>query len=186
MSNRIAALFVVAVALAANTGSNFNSEGYRSAHYRGPVTHSPEGTSRIAVPAAASVWRMREAIFIDVLPAEGAVVDPRTGRWRLLEPHGSIPGAYWFPGAGNGELSPETAHWLEQGISRLTKGRRGRMLVVFCKADCWLSWNAARRIAALGYSNVWWLSEGTDGWREAEMPLAPTEPRPISTTSDNR
>lgn len=29
-----------------------------------------------------------------------------------------------------------------------------------------MSWNTVRRAAALGYQNIYWLSEGTDGWTD--------------------
>jgi rhodanese-related sulfurtransferase len=39
-----------------------------------------------------------------------------------------------------------------------------------------MSWNAARRLRALGYTDVRWLAEGTDGWREAGLPLVEARP----------
>lgn len=186
MNARVITLAAALFLLTGNTDGNFNLFGYRIAHYRGPVTRSPEGAPRIAVDAAISVWRSREAIFVDVLPAEGAVVDARNGQWRLAEPHSSVPGTYWFPGAGSGELSSDKERWFHEGMERLSRGRKDRMTIVFCQADCWLSWNAARRLASYGYSNVWWLAEGTNGWREAAMPLAIIRPQPISGTSDSR
>ena len=50
------------------------------------------------------------------------------------------------------------------------------MLLVFCRADCWMRWNAARRLRAMGYRNVWWLAEGTDGWRDLGQPLVRAVP----------
>jgi rhodanese-related sulfurtransferase len=41
-----------------------------------------------------------------------------------------------------------------------------------------MSWNAAKRARALGYSNVVWYPEGTDGWLAAGLPVQPTEPEP--------
>jgi rhodanese-related sulfurtransferase len=43
-----------------------------------------------------------------------------------------------------------------------------------------MSWNAAKRALALGYSNVAWYREGTDGWLASGLPLqdATPEPRP--------
>jgi PQQ-dependent catabolism-associated CXXCW motif protein len=43
--------------------------------------------------------------------------------------------------------------------------------VFFCLKDCWMSWNAAKRALSLGYRNVMWFSEGTDGWQELGYPL---------------
>jgi PQQ-dependent catabolism-associated CXXCW motif protein len=47
-------------------------------------------------------------------------------------------------------------------------------------ADCWMSWNAAKRALELGHKAVVWYPEGTDGWSEAGLPLAPATavPRP--------
>ena len=52
------------------------------------------------------------------------------------------------------------------------------MIVTFCLDDCWMSWNAAKRLHALGYTNVWWLAEGTDGWRDLGRPLIDATPEP--------
>lgn len=186
MPARATTLAIMLFLLAGNADGDFNAEGYRTTHVRSPVGRAPEGAAQIAVPAAADIWRSREALFIDVLPAEGGVADRSTGRWRLAEPHNSIPGAFWFPGAGAGDLSVATNRWLQRGLASLARGQKDRMIVVFCKADCWLSWNAARRLASSGYSNVWWFAEGADGWREAGMPLAPVHPQIISAISDNR
>jgi rhodanese-related sulfurtransferase len=43
-----------------------------------------------------------------------------------------------------------------------------------------MSWNAAKRALTLGYSDVAWYPEGTDGWTKASLPLqdATPEPRP--------
>jgi rhodanese-related sulfurtransferase len=43
-----------------------------------------------------------------------------------------------------------------------------------------MSWNAAKRALSLGYSNVAWYRDGTDGWSASGLPLenATPEPRP--------
>jgi PQQ-dependent catabolism-associated CXXCW motif protein len=153
----------------------FNAEGYRVAHYRGPVPLGSSEVHRIALPAAARLRPDRDAIFIDVLPAEGGHREA-DGGWRLAQQRESIPGAHWFPEAGRGVLAPDIGPWFERGIARLTGGRRERMLIIFCLADCWMSWNAAKRLRALGYTNVWWLAEGTDGWRDLGRPLSRVMP----------
>lgn len=179
-------LIIAAIALAA-TGADaaaaqdglFDADGYRAAHYRGPVPSAPVGVPRIALPAAAALRPDVDALFIDVAPAEGGHRDPRTGRWTLAQPRNSIGGAHWFPGAGvGGARDPAIGRWFERGIARLTGGRRNRMVVVFCLADCWMSWNGAKRLAAAGYTNIWWLAEGSDGWTELGLPLAPATPEP--------
>jgi PQQ-dependent catabolism-associated CXXCW motif protein len=42
--------------------------------------------------------------------------------------------------------------------------------------DCWMSWNAARRAVALGYSAVNWYPLGADGWANSGLPLAENTP----------
>jgi rhodanese-related sulfurtransferase len=41
-----------------------------------------------------------------------------------------------------------------------------------------MSWNAAKRALAMGYVNVAWYPEGTDGWEEAGLPLTEAKPAP--------
>lgn len=166
----------------------FNADGYRIASYRAPISQTPAGTHRIAPAAAASLRPDADAIFIDVMPAEGARRDTQTGVWTLAVPRLSIAGAHWFPEAGRGEPDADIARWFDRGIVQLTNGRRHKMIIVFCRADCWMSWNAARRLAARGYSNIWWLAEGSDGWSDLGRPLVPLLPEAgaISASSDNR
>ncbi|QUT05710.1 rhodanese [Sphingobium phenoxybenzoativorans] len=165
-----------AVATGAEPGEElFNADGYRIAHYRAPVPYAPQGVGRIAPAAAAQLRPDRDALFIDVLPAEGGHREA-DGQWRLAQPRPSIPGAHWFPETGRGELAPGFADWFARGVARLSRGRKDRMIVTFCLADCWMSWNAARRLRALGYTNVWWLAEGTDGWRDMDLPLVNATP----------
>ena len=54
------------------------------------------------------------------------------------------------------------------------------MIVIYCLRDCWMSWNAAKRAMTMGYRNVVWYPDGTDGWEDALLTLAPckAEPRP--------
>lgn len=153
----------------------FDAGGYRIAHYRAPVHSAPPGVGRIAPQAAAQLRPGRDALFIDVLPAEGGHREA-DGRWRLATPHESIPGAHWFPEAGRGELAPGIGDWFMQGIARLTGGRRDRMLILFCRSDCWMGWNAAKRLRAQGYDNVWWLAEGVEGWTDLKRPLSRARP----------
>lgn len=162
-------------ACAAQEAELFDAAGYRAAHYRAPVRHPPEGVGRIAPAAVAGLRPDVDAILIDVLPAEGGHLTP-DGRWRLARPHDSIPGAHWFPESGRAAPPPAILAAFERGVARLAGGSKSRMIVTFCLADCWMGWNAARRLRALGYRNVWWLAEGTDGWIELRLPLVRAVP----------
>lgn len=153
----------------------FGPDGYRIAHYRGPVPLAPDGVRRILPAAVAAL--PPDVLLIDVLPAEGGHRDA-DGIWHLAVARPSLPRAHWFPEAGRGLLDPAIGRWFERGIARLAHGDLNRRIVTFCLADCWMSWNAAKRLRALGYTNVWWLAEGTDGWRDMGLPLIDARPEP--------
>jgi PQQ-dependent catabolism-associated CXXCW motif protein len=153
----------------------FNAAGYRIAHYRGPIAAPPDGVTRIAPRDAAKLRPDRDALLIDVLPAEGGHKEA-DGRWRIAVARPTIPGAHWFPEAGRGEPDPAIATGFVKGIARLTHGNRRTVLIVFCLSDCWMSWNAAKRLHSLGYRDVRWLAEGTDGWRDLGLPLQDAVP----------
>ncbi len=153
----------------------FNDDGYRTARYRAPVPAPPSGVVRISLPEAARLRPDRDALFIDVLPAEGGHRD-QDGRWRLAVRPLTIPGAHWFPEAGRGEPDLVILAGFARGVARLSNRRRDRPIIVFCLSDCWMSWNAARRLHALGYRDVRWLAEGTDGWRDLGLPIEEAVP----------
>lgn len=153
----------------------FDAAGYRAARYRAPVSHPPEGVGQIAPIALAGLRPDIDAIFVDVLPAEGGLVQD-DGHWGLVEAHSTIPGARWFPEVGRSTPPQRLLSGFERRLARLTGGDKSRMIVTFCLADCWMGWNAARRLRALGYRNVWWLAEGTDGWTDLGLALTPVVP----------
>lgn len=168
-------LMTLPAALYAQESGLFDEAGYRAAQYRGPVQRAPEGVGRIAPAAVAALQPDIDAVLIDVMPAEGGYRQDN-GRWRLARAHSSIPGAHWFPEAGRSAPPPAILSAFQRNVARLSGGDKSRMIVTFCLADCWMSWNAARRLRAMGYRNVWWLAEGSDGWLDLRLPLAPVVP----------
>lgn len=156
-------------------GPLFNADGYRIMRYRAPVPSAPEGVTPVAAGEVSALRDRHNALLIDVMPAEGGHREA-DGRWRLALPRRTIPGAHWFPEAGRGDPDPAIAAGFVRGVARLSNGRRERTIVVFCLSDCWMSWNAARRLAALGYRDVRWLAEGTDGWSALSLPLVDAVP----------
>jgi len=97
--------------------------------------------------------------------------------WRD-KPRFSIPGSAWLRDTGYGELAAATEAYLKNGLATLTGGDRAKPLVIYCLRDCWMSWNAAKRAVAWGYTHVIWYPEGTDGWQAADLPLEPAQPVP--------
>ncbi len=153
--------------------------GYRIERQRAPV---PDDIPPPARPVAADEARAllaAGAIAIDVLGAAQSRYDELDGTWPVNEPRFSLPGATWLPEVGRGTLTDPMQAYLEDNLERLTEGDRSAPLLFFCVADCWMSWNAARRAASLGYPNVYWLPSGTDGWRAKGWPLQAVEPVPV-------
>jgi PQQ-dependent catabolism-associated CXXCW motif protein len=91
----------------------------------------------------------------------------------------NIPGSIWLPDTGYGALAAETESYLRIGLERITNGDHARLLIIYCRRDCWMSWNAAKRALTMGHKNVAWYPEGTDGWEAAGLPLRVTEPAPV-------
>lgn len=152
--------------------------GYRLDTYRAPVPATLAGARVLDAAAALAIWRNGAAAFIDVLPRppRPAQLPPGT-LWRD-QPHASIPGALWLPNVGFGALSDATDAYFRAGLAMATRGDVNAPVVIFCQRDCWMSWNAAKRALAYGYREVAWFPEGTDGWSDAGLALAPVEPRP--------
>jgi PQQ-dependent catabolism-associated CXXCW motif protein len=155
-------------------------DGYRLEDYRAPTPATLRGARVIGTDEAEKIWRSHSAAFVDVLPRPPRPRDLPAGTLWRDKPRSNIPGSTWLPDTGYGELAASMAEYFAKGLEKATNGDRARMLVLYCLADCWMSWNAAKRALTLGYSDVAWYPEGTDGWLAADLPLqdATPEPRP--------
>jgi PQQ-dependent catabolism-associated CXXCW motif protein len=155
-------------------------DDYRTDNYRTPVPATLKGGRVITTKDAEAIWRDKRGAFIDVMPRppKPANLPPETV-WRD-KPRHNIPGSLWLPDTGYGRLATETEAYLRDGLARASAGRRDALLVIYCQADCWMSWNAAKRAVSYGYSNVVWYPEGTDGWELEDLPLADAQPEPRS------
>lgn len=150
--------------------------GYRIAHYRAAVPETVPGGTRVDRDRVDQLIK-DGAILLDVMPSEGAGADPQTGQWRLSRAHQSIPGATWLPDVGRGVLAAGFDNYLANNVASLTGRDLKKPLIVFCQSDCWMGWNAVQRIAKLGYTNINWFPEGTDGWVEwGDRKLVPVTP----------
>jgi PQQ-dependent catabolism-associated CXXCW motif protein len=108
---------------------------------------------------------------------------PASTIWRE-KPREDIPGSIWLPDTGYGALAPVMEQYFEQGLAQLSGGDRDRMLVFYCLASCWMSWNAAKRALAIGYRHVAWYPDGTDGWATEHWPLELRTPMPRPPASE--
>jgi PQQ-dependent catabolism-associated CXXCW motif protein len=146
--------------------------------YRAPTPETVAGGVVLGTDAAYELWKSGSAVWIDVLPAPRRPANlPSSALWMPL-PHRDIPGSLWLPDIGRGALSPELETYVQDHLEAATGGHRDTAIVFYCLADCWMSWNAAKRAASWGYTRVYWFPDGTDGWEAAKLPLTETEAVP--------
>jgi PQQ-dependent catabolism-associated CXXCW motif protein len=152
--------------------------GYRTHDYRAPTPATLAGARVVTTAEAEALWQDKAAIFIDVMPRAPKPANLPPGTIWRDRPRSDIPGSIWLPDTGYGELAPSTEEYLRTNVARITGSDRTKLLVVYCLRDCWMSWNAARRLLAMGYANVAWYPEGTDGWTDALLPVVNAQPVP--------
>lgn len=152
-------------------------DGYRTEDYRSPVPITLAGARVLATAEAEAIWRDNSGAFVDVLPRAPKPNLPAGTVWRE-RPHRDIPGSIWLPDTGYGKLAASTEDYLRRGLDRASGDDKARLLVIYCQENCWMSWNAAKRVLSYGYRNVAWYPEGTDGWERSNLPLADAQPEP--------
>jgi len=154
--------------------------GYRTHDYRAPTPARLAGARVITTAQADALWQDKAAIFVDVMPRAPRPPNLPPGTIWRDRPRLNIPGSIWLPDTGYGELAPVTDTYLRSNLEHVTGGDRTKLLVIYCLKDCWMSWNAAKRILAMGYVNVAWYPEGTDGWTDALLPVIDAQPAPAT------
>jgi PQQ-dependent catabolism-associated CXXCW motif protein len=177
LAGAILAAFMVAASAYAQQGVAEPDE-YRTENYRAPVPATLAGARVLSTAEAEMIWRAGASVFIDVLPRAPKPKNlPEGTVWRD-KPRHNIPGSIWLPDTGYGKLSAATEDYLRRGVERGSGGNKAALLVIYCQEDCWMSWNAAKRILSYGYRNVAWYPEGTDGWERANLPVVESQPEP--------
>lgn len=170
-----ALLLVQAPAYAAEVAE---PEAYRNDDYRSPTPRTLRGARVLSNDDAEAIWRQGGAVFIDVLPHAPRPANLPAGTIWREKPRLNIPGSIWLPDTGYGALAPVTEAYFRDNLARATGGDRGKLIVIYCLRDCWMSWNAAKRALAFGYTNVAWYPDGTDGWGEMNNPVQESKPEP--------
>jgi PQQ-dependent catabolism-associated CXXCW motif protein len=181
MIKRLARVLVAALALTAFAQAQervAEPEGYRTDNYRAPVPATLRGARVLSTAQAEAIWRAGGAVFFDVLPRPPKPPNLPPGTIWRDKPRFNIPGSMWLPDTGYGVLAEATEDYLKQGLAKASGGDMAKLLVVYCQADCWMSWNAAKRALGYGYANVAWYPEGTDFWEAAGLPLVESQPEP--------
>lgn len=93
----------------------------------------------------------------------------------------TIPGAYIIDWAGTEQMHlPGREEKLQKNfevVMRLIEADKTKPVIVFCHSTlCWLSINAALRLQAIGYSDIYWYRGGKESWSSAGLPLIPSVP----------
>ncbi len=186
MKWKLAGLALAAFVATAHAQENVSEpDGYRTENYRAPVPAMLSGVRVLTTVEAETVWRAGSAVFIDVLPRAPKPPNLPAGTIWRDKPRLSIPGTVWLPDTGYGKLADVTEEYFRQGLTRATGGNNAALLVIYCQADCWMSWNAAKRVRSYGYPNVAWYPDGTDGWERAGLPTADSQPEPRTSGIDH-
>lgn len=83
------------------------------------------------------------------------------------------------PASQPGSYSDQTQQQFGQYLQQLTGGNRQAPLVFYCLSrECWMSYNAALRAIAMGYSQVLWYRGGVEAWKAAGLPTSSAYPNP--------
>ncbi|MFC6673870.1 hypothetical protein [Marinobacterium aestuariivivens] len=167
---------VTATANPTATGESlFSDDGYRIARYRSPTPDRVEGGRTL------DTGSLQRLLGQNPTPAllNVQALTWRDGIFVEQEARYQIPGSRWLPNVGKGVLEPRWEQYFRNELERATGGLRDFPLVFYCRADCWMSWNAVRRAAEWGYSQLYWYPEGSDGWRDAGLSLERATPTPL-------
>lgn len=166
-------------AFAASQSANVaEPSAYRMSDYKAPTPATIDGKKGLTTAEAHALWADHKVIFIDVLPRPPKPANLLPGTIWHDKPRADIPGSLWLPDTGYGALAPPVEAYFTQGLRAASKSKSDAALVFYCLRQCWMSWNAAKRAKSLGYTNVLWYPDGTNGWEEAGYKLEPREPMP--------
>ena len=181
MIRTLACVVVATLALAANVLAQQNvpePDGYRTDNYRAAVPATLAGVRVLTTAEAEAIWRAGSGVFLDVLPRAPTPPNLPAGTVWRDKPRLNIPGSIWLPDTGYGKLAEPTEVYLRRGLERVSHGNKAALLVIYCQENCWMSWNAAKRVLSWGYPNVAWYPDGTEGWEHANLPVVESQPEP--------
>ena len=136
---------------------------YRTGEYHGPTPREIPG-GRVV-----STYELSQMLTQQPRPY---VIDVLGGNI-----HRTIAGAFWMIGAGAGDMTKEEEKRFVDAMGKFAGGNRNQALVFFCvDSQCWLSYNAALRAIAAGYTNVMWYRGGVAAWRQADQLMTMSDP----------
>ncbi|PSL10020.1 PQQ-dependent catabolism-associated CXXCW motif protein [Marinobacterium halophilum] len=154
----------------------FSWDGFRIARYRSPTPDEAEGGQHLDTAAVQVLMQQTPApVLLDVQPVRW-----QDGVFLQTQPRRNLPDSVWLPNVGLGELEPAWTSYFKGTLERITEGNSATPIIIYCTADCWMSWNAVKRAHSWGYTRLYWYAEGSDGWQEADLELVKAHPQPFS------
>ena len=139
-------------------------DGLYQGAMHGYTPNSVTGGTVVETAALAKMIDSEHPLLLDV--AEKDRKPPSMSKdtpW--LPTHRSVPGAVFLQGGGNGTNEGAYGEAFKARVAALTGGALAKPIVTFCHPDCWGSYNAAKRLAGLGYTHVYWYRDGVEGWQ---------------------
>jgi len=150
----------------------FSIDGYRLLRYRAPTPPRAKGADTLTTEQLSEKLTLaKPPTLIDVQP-----IPWQAGRFIEKAPRQHLPGSIWLPNVGQGEPEPQWLNYFTRELERISQKDLDHAMVFYCRADCWMSWNAVKRAHEMGYRNLYWYRAGTDGWRDAGLPMEKATP----------
>jgi PQQ-dependent catabolism-associated CXXCW motif protein len=155
--------------------ARFAADGYRINHYRSPTPAHSEYAQTLDTPALQKLLHAQpQTRLIDVYRQPWL-----HGRFIEDELHANLPDSLWLANTGDGELTAHALAYFNHHLQQASHGDKRWPLVFYCRSDCWLGWNAAKRAHHLGYRNLYWYRDGIDAWQQAGLPLIAAHPEAL-------
>ena len=171
-------MLVLCCAIGGSAGAVEQPAGYRLQDYDARVPDGLDGAHSVTAAEVKRLQYERGAVVVDVIPAQRRANGlPDNQIWLPLA-HKGVPGAIWLPDVGYGVLSETTENYFRRHLEAATRGNRDHPVVFYCRANCWMSWNAAKRALGYGYTSVHWFYDGVDGWLLEDYDFEILQPQP--------
>ena len=150
--------------------------GYRMEFYDDRVPETLTGATRVSAMEVLELQQNKGAVVIDVIPEQKQPDVLPEGQLWLPVPHRGVAGALWLPDVGYGSLSEVTESYFRGHLEDICRGDWNCPLIFYCRTDCWMSWNAAKRALSYGYSQVYWFADGIEDWKYEDYELELLKP----------
>jgi len=151
-------------------------DGYRMELYDDLVPAALDGATRVSALQVRELQQAEEIVIVDVIP-EVRKPDflPEDQIW-VPVPHRGIADALWLPDVGFGVLSEVTENYFKKHLAKASNENLEKPMVFYCRTDCWMSWNAAKRALSYGYTRIYWFADGIEDWDFEGFEFAILEP----------